>query len=212
MDDPIEIPQISATGQQIAARIKYPLSSEPRTGALLRALAASKPGGRILEVGCGLGVGSGWLLDGMDESARLICLEVHEKVAQICRRVLSSDSRAEVITADATTWLDNYSGPPFDMVFVDTTEAKFERRDVLFAHLAAGALFVADDLLPGDTWTPEHPARVERFRKEILAEPDLVPTLVDWASGIFVAAYREKWRDPREGSGRNGGEKRDGNT
>lgn len=196
MDDlPIEIPHISDIGQQIAERIEFPMSSEPRTGALLRSLAASKPGGRILEVGCGLGVGSGWLLAGMDDKARLTCLEVHAKIAEICRRVLRSDSRAEVITTNATTWLENYSGPPFDLVFVDTTEAKFERRDVLFAHMRQGALLVADDLLPGETWTPEHPARVERFRKEILTEPDLVPTLIDWASGVFVAAYRQKWRE-----------------
>lgn len=193
-DLPIEVPPISAKAQAIADRGQWRLSSDAHTGALLRTLAASKPGGRILEVGCGLGVASGWLLAGMDENASLICLDIHERVAEICKRMLAVDNRAEVITTNATTWLEEYSGPPFDMVFLDTTEAKFERRDVLFDHMANGALLVADDLLPGETWTPEHPARVERFRKEILTEPDLVPTLIDWASGLFVATYRKGWR------------------
>ncbi|MEO3818595.1 class I SAM-dependent methyltransferase [Plantactinospora sp. B24E8] len=191
-DLPIDIPPLAAKAQAIADRGQWRLSSEPRTGALLRTLAASKPGGRILEVGAGLGVGSAWLLAGMDPDARLIGLEVHAKVAGICRDVLAADPRAEIITTNATTWLEEYDGPPFDLVFVDTTEAKFHRRDVVFKNLADGALFVADDLLPNDTWTADHPARVERFRKEILTEPDLVVTMLDWASGLVVGTYRKR--------------------
>ncbi|WP_449060980.1 O-methyltransferase [Planomonospora algeriensis] len=189
-DFPVDVPPLVVKAQAIADRGSWRLSSEPRTGALLRTLAASKPGGRILEVGSGLGVGSGWLLAGMDQNARLIGLEIHEKVARISRDVLAADPRVEIIHADATEWLENYSGPPFDMVFVDTTITKFEKRETLYRHLADGALFVADDLLPGDTWTEDHPARVERFRKEIVAEPGLTATLIDWASGIVVATYR----------------------
>ncbi|GIH08212.1 hypothetical protein Rhe02_62790 [Rhizocola hellebori] len=190
-DFPIEIPPIAAKAQAIADRGQWKLSSEPRTGALLRTLAASKPGGRILEVGCGLGVGSGWILAGMDEDARLIGLEVHAKIANICRDLLAVDSRAEVITTDATKWLEEYTGPPFDMIFVDTTDAKFNRRDVLLAHMAPGALLIGDDLLPNDTWTEQHPERVDRFRNEIVTEPDLVVTLMDWASGLMVGTYRK---------------------
>lgn len=189
-DEPISIPPLVLKGEAIAERGQWRLSSEHRTGALLRTLAASKPGGLILEVGSGLGVGSSWLLDGMDPAARLIGLEVHAKVAGICRSLLAGDSRAEVITTDANEWLEVYAGPPFDLVFVDTTSTKFHRRDLLFPHMANGALLIADDLLPGDTWTADHPARVEKFRSEIMMEPNLVPTLIDWASGIVVAAYR----------------------
>jgi predicted O-methyltransferase YrrM len=190
-DFPLDIPPLVAKAQAIADKGQWRLSSEPRTGALLRTLAASKPGGRILEVGSGLGVGSGWLLAGMDDDARLTGLEVHAKVAGICRELLAVDSRAEIITTDATKWLADYAGPPFDLIFVDTTEAKFNRRDLLFPHMADGALLVSDDLLPGDTWTPDHPARVDRFRSEIVTEPDLVVTLIDWASGLMVAAHRK---------------------
>jgi predicted O-methyltransferase YrrM len=191
-DEPIDIPPLVVRAQAFADRGRFRLSSEPRTGALLRTLAASKPGGRILEVGAGLGVGSAWLLAGMDAAARLTSLEVHVRIAGFCRDILATDPRVEVITTNATTWLEEYHGPPFDLVFVDTTEAKFHRRDVLFAHLADGALVVADDLLPNDTWTPDHPARVDRFRKEILAEPDLTATLLDWASGLVVATHRKR--------------------
>jgi predicted O-methyltransferase YrrM len=189
-DLPLTIPPLAAKAQAIADRGQFKMSSEPRVGALLRTLAASKPGGNILEVGAGVGVGSAWLLDGMDANARLTSLEVHERVGGVCRQILAPDPRAQVVITDATEWLTSYSGPLFDFVFVDTTITKFERRDTLFAHLADGALFVADDLLPQDSWNDEHPPRVERFRKEILEEPNLVPTLVDWASGLVIATFR----------------------
>jgi predicted O-methyltransferase YrrM len=189
-DDPIDVPPVVTKAEAVARRGQFRLSSDHRTGALLRTLAASKPGGRILEVGSGLGVGSAWLLAGMDEEARLITLEVHVKIAGICREHLAGDSRVEVITTDANEWLENYTGPPFDLVFADTTTTKFFRRDLLFANMADGALLIADDLLPGDTWTDDHPARVERFRHEIMTESSLVPTLIDWASGLVVAAFR----------------------
>lgn len=186
-----EIPELSAKAHRIADRAGYELSSTPGTGALLRTLAAAKPGGRILEVGAGVGVGAGWLLDGMDEASRLVTIEKHPKIANVCRTILAGDPRAEVVTGDAVEWLDAYEGPDFDLVFVDTTVAKFERRDAVFAHMAPGSLFIADDLLPQPKWTEQHAPRVERFRREILEEPCLVPTLIDWSSGIVVAAYRK---------------------
>lgn len=189
-DEPIDVPPLAAKTEAIAEKGQFYLSSEHRTGALLRTLAASKPGGRILEVGSGLGVGAAWLLDGMNEDARLITLERHAKFAELCQKFLAGDPRVEVVTTDANEWLASYSGPPFDLVFVDTTTTKFERRDLLFPHMSEGALFIADDLLPGPTWTEDHPVRVERFRSEIMREPQLVPTLMDWASGVVIASFR----------------------
>lgn len=88
------------------------------------------------------------------------------------------------------TWLASYAGPPFDLVFVDTTTAKFERRDLLFAHMKDGALLIADDLLPQEKWTGRHGPRVASFRRDIMQEADLLATLVDWASGLLVATFR----------------------
>jgi len=189
-DAPVELPPLVVQTQTVSEKGKFNMSSEPRTGRLLRTLAATKPGGRLLELGAGVGVGSAWLLAGMDAAARLITVEVHERTAIVCRSLLAEDPRVEVVTADAIEWLEGYSGPAFDLVFADTTTAKFERRDLVFRHMANGALFVADDLLPQPKWVATHPARVERFRREILAEPNLFPTLIDWASGLLVAAYR----------------------
>src|SRR5436853_611551 len=43
-----------------AETLGFRLSCEPLTGSLLRTLAASKPGGTLLELGTGVGVGTDW--------------------------------------------------------------------------------------------------------------------------------------------------------
>ena len=45
-----------------AAALGFDMSSDPKVGALLATLAASKPRGRSLELGTGAGVGAAWLL------------------------------------------------------------------------------------------------------------------------------------------------------
>ena len=190
MSSALDTPVQAIRALRVAKKAGFLLSSDDHTGSLIRTLAAAKPGGRLLEVGTGVGVGAAYLLAGMDAAARLITLERGPALANAARTLLAGDDRVAVITADAVEWLTAYHGPPFDLVFVDTTVAKFQRRDLLYRHMAPGALFIADDLLPQEKWTEAHGPRVERFRREILAEPGLVPTLIDWGSGLVVAAYR----------------------
>jgi len=49
------------------AAVGFTMISEHKTGALLRALAASKPGGAFLELGTGTGASTAWILDGMSK-------------------------------------------------------------------------------------------------------------------------------------------------
>ncbi len=82
----------------------YHMPSEPRTGALLRVLAASKPGGRLLELGTGTGLCTAWLLDGMDADSRLISVDIDPHVQAVARTFLGSDERLEIVTADAAVF------------------------------------------------------------------------------------------------------------
>src|SRR5213596_2548841 len=66
-----DLPSTLDTIRQETERVGFTLGSEPKTGALLRALAASKPGGQFLELGTGTGVGTAWLLSGMDAGSHL---------------------------------------------------------------------------------------------------------------------------------------------
>ncbi len=64
-----QIPSVLETIRQDSEKLGFTMASEPKTGSLLRAFAASKRGGRILELGTGTGVGTAWLLAGMDANS-----------------------------------------------------------------------------------------------------------------------------------------------
>src|SRR5512134_3758878 len=73
--------------------VGFAMASEPKVGALLAALAASKPGGRFLELGTGTGHGTAWLLAGMDGSSTLDTVDTDAQVTAIAQRYLASDRR-----------------------------------------------------------------------------------------------------------------------
>ena len=189
-DEPVDVPALVDRAQHRALEIGFAMTSDNRTGSLLRTLAASKPGGRLLEIGTGLGAGAAWLLAGMDDAARLTTIEADPDLAGNARQLLADDHRATVLTADAAEWLASYTDEPFDLVFVDWRTGKFEHRALLLGHLVGGALYVGDDLSPQLTWPDDHAAKVDRFLAEIIEEPALAVTPMDWSSGLVVAARR----------------------
>ncbi|WP_306355819.1 O-methyltransferase [Nocardia sp. CC213A] len=179
-----------AQAQRAAKAAEFAMSCTDRTGAMLRALAASKPGGRLLELGTGTGVGTAWLLAGMDPDARLITVEADPVRCAVARGVIMGDRRVSLHCGDAAEWLTTVAGAPFDLVFVDCRPGKFSHRAELFARLAPGALYVVDDLLPQPTWPEDHQQRVDRFLTEIHAEPALVCTAMHWNSGLLLGARK----------------------
>ena len=88
---PAALPALEAR----AAELGFDMSSDPMVGALLAALAASKPAGRMLELGTGAGVGAAWLLHGMDASASLLSIDTDEAVLTVARETLEADPRVQ---------------------------------------------------------------------------------------------------------------------
>src|SRR5689334_8083120 len=84
----------------------FGMASEVKTGALLRALAASKPAGRMLELGTGTGVGTAWLLAGMDAASRLDSVDNDPAAQGIAKRHLGHDPRVTFRLADAGPFLE----------------------------------------------------------------------------------------------------------
>ena len=74
--------------------------SKQEVGALLRVMAASKPGGLLLELGTGTGVGTCWLLDGMDSEARITTVDIDPIVQTVARSTLGSDPRVTFLNED----------------------------------------------------------------------------------------------------------------
>lgn len=187
-DSPKNVPPGLSDLENEAQGIGFVMGCEPRTGSLLATLAASKPGGYIVELGTGAGAGTAWLLHGMDRDARLVTVDTNTRYQDVARRHLGRDPRVRFTTMDADAWLDWYEGPLIDLAFVDCRPGKFQRLDDLLALMRPGALYIGDDLLPQPTWPPDHQTRVDTFLQALPDVPRLRATAMAWASGLVVGA------------------------
>src|SRR5215471_16039565 len=94
-------PQLAFLQERTRA-IGFNMACENTAGALLRALAASKRGRRMLELGTGTGVGTAWLLDGMDPTSRLITVDINAGYQQVAREAFAGDKRLKIVNSDAS--------------------------------------------------------------------------------------------------------------
>ncbi len=166
----------------------FGMASEPRVGALLAVLAASKPGGRILELGTGTGHGTAWLLAGMDPSAHLDTVDADPAAVAIARRHLGGDARVTFHVVDGADFLGGASPGSFDLIFADAWPGKFSHLDAALGLLRTGGLYVVDDLLPQPNWPEGHGGKVEPLLDRLDSDHGLVTARLAWASGLMVVA------------------------
>jgi predicted O-methyltransferase YrrM len=175
-----------------ATTLGFTMSSDLLTGSLLRALVASKPAGEILELGTGVGMGTAWLLAGMDAAARLTTVDRNEETTTIARRFLSSDPRVTFQLMDGIAFIDSCHEQQrtFDLIFADTYPGKFEALAETLALLKKGGLYVIDDLNPQPGWGADHLPKVEYLLSVLESREDLYITKLNWSVGLLVAVKR----------------------
>jgi predicted O-methyltransferase YrrM len=165
--------------------IDFNMASDMQTGSLLKTLAASKPSGRILELGTGTGLATSWIVDGMDRESRLITVENNELLIDIARRALN-DTRVEFVLADGYEWIQHYSGEKFDLVFADAMPGKYELFEETIGLVRPGGFYMIDDMLPQSNWPEGHANKVERFIEELEKRSDIILTKLNWSTGIII--------------------------
>jgi predicted O-methyltransferase YrrM len=111
--------------QARTAALGFDMPSETNTGALLRLLAASKPGGRMLELGTGTGLATAWLLDGLGAGASLVSVDVDAVVQDVAREHLR-DERLRFLLADGLDYVREQAPESFDLIFADAWPGKYE--------------------------------------------------------------------------------------
>ena len=116
----------------------FGMASEPKVGAFLAALAASKPGGRVLELGTGTGHGTAWLLSGMDAAATLDTVDNDAAVVAVARRHLANDRRVTFHVVDGAEFLEQSSPGGYDLIYADAWPGKFSHLDAALALLKRG--------------------------------------------------------------------------
>jgi predicted O-methyltransferase YrrM len=149
----VAVPPMVSAATSLAERMGFGSdggvsSCLPGIGAFLAVLAASRPGGRIAEIGTGFGVGAAWLLSGMDSLARLVTVETDENRASAARDVLRADERVTVIT---DRWQDCLPGlSPFELVFVDGGYVEHLEEDPRITDMVVDLVSVGGQLLLDD--------------------------------------------------------------
>ena len=175
---------------EATARLGFDMPSEPRTGAFLKMLATSKPGGRMLELGTGTGLATAWLLAGMDADARLTSVDVSDELQAVARAELGGDPRVDFVIEDGAAFLARLAPASFDLIFADAMPGKYEALDTALALLKPGGLWIGDDMLPQANWPEGHEARVAGLLEALAARADLAVVEMAWASGLVVAVRR----------------------
>ncbi|WP_282203205.1 O-methyltransferase [Kitasatospora fiedleri] len=183
-------PAVLAAIARGCAALGFEMSCDPVTGRLLRTLAAARPGGRLLELGTGAGVGTSWLLSGMDPGATLLSVELDAAVAAVAAEHLAADPRLELVVGDGAELIDALPPGGFDLVFADTWPGKFHHLDQALELLAPGGLYLVDDLLPQPTWPADHAAAVDALVERLTHDPRLHAAPLDCASGLLLATRR----------------------
>jgi predicted O-methyltransferase YrrM len=166
------------------------MASEPRAGALLRSLAASKPASRLLELGTGTGIATAWLLSGMDRDSTLITVDTDPRVQAVAREYLGSDPRLTLITEDGASFLRRQPPASFDLVFADAMPGKYEALDEALAVVKSGGFYIIDDMLPQPNWPDGHAAKVPVLLDRLASDNRFVIAPMSWASGVVVVVRR----------------------
>jgi predicted O-methyltransferase YrrM len=171
-------------------RSGFTMASDVLTCSLLRTLAASKPGGKFLELGTGTGLSTSWILDGMDERSTLTSIDNDPKFLEIAQSYLGNDERLKLTCADGGEWVDANKDQKYDFIFADTWHGKYLLLNEVLAMVTKGGLYIVDDMLPQPNWPNGHREKVSNLINQLDKRADLMLTKQVWATGIIVVVKK----------------------
>jgi len=171
-------------------QMRFSMASEPKTGMLLRTLAATKRAGTFLELGTGTGLATAWILDGMDQDSTLTSIDNDERCITVARENLGNDVRLKLICADCETRIPDLPAASFDFIFADAWPGKYRLLEETLELLKPGGVYIIDDMLPQPNWPEGHEKHVVQLISELERREDFHFVRLSWASGIIVATKR----------------------
>ncbi len=157
-----DIPRQYKKIAKASKKLEFNMASDLYTGSLLKTLVASKPSGRILELGTGSGLSTSWILSGMSKTAKLTTVDNNDVLLDIAKVALA-DSRIKFVLADGYEWIKNYKGEKFDLIFADAIPGKYDLFGETLALLKVGGFYIIDDMKPQSNWPAGHSARVKKL-------------------------------------------------
>ena len=185
-----ELPENVLAAYERAARTGFRLACEVEVGRLLAALAAAVPGGgRVLEIGTGVGVGLAWLVHGLGarRDMEVVTVELDDAVRQTA------------LAARWPPWVRFESGDgaevvgrlgQFDLIFADAPGGKIFKLRRTVAALRAGGVIVVDDMDLARHADEQLRSALVVVRHRLLENAELVCAELGFSSGVIVAVKR----------------------
>lgn len=185
-----DFPKVYSALEKLAEEIHFSMPSDPYIGTLLKTLITSKPNANILELGTGIGLSLSWMITGMDDSSKLTTLDNDPKLIKSIQEYFKNEERVTIINTDGATWIKNYTGQKFDLIFADTWPGKFYELEETLALVKPNGFYVIDDMITQSNWPVGHQQKVDQLIKTLENRRDFNLTKMNWASGIIIATKK----------------------
>lgn len=189
-DEVHDLPKGFVDIQVVSQSIGFSMPSDLQTGALLKTLAGSKPGAKVLEIGTGTGLATAWLLAGMDADSSLLSIDNETLYQSVAEQILGDDPRLELVCTDAAKWLEENEEQQFDLIFADAWPGKYANLNAALNSLATSGLYVIDDMLPQPNWPERHGDNVDKLVADLESRADLQIVKMAWSTGILIATKK----------------------
>lgn len=184
------LPELVRDATDLAHAHAFLLASTPETGAFLAAMAATVPlDGRILELGTGIGIGTGWLVHGLGDrqDVQIRSVDVHAGFVELA----ASLSWPSYVTLDVQDGHDALRvAQTYDLIFADAPAGKWSALDDTVAALTPTGRLVVDDMTPERFQDTLHERKTSEVREALLGHPDLVVVEIGWSTGLMLCVRR----------------------
>ncbi|WP_282050365.1 O-methyltransferase [Maribacter aquivivus] len=185
-----DIPKIHTEITRKSEEIGFTMPSDLYVGSFLKTLIASKPNGRFLEIGTGIGLSLSWMIEGMDADSKLISVDNDPALISIASSYFGDDDKVEVICKDGTDWIKEYSGAKFDLIFADAWPGKYSEIDEVLDLLQVGGFYIIDDMTKQPNWPEGHEDNVIALTAYLEQREDLQLTKMNWSTGLIMAVKK----------------------
>lgn len=186
---------VRATGET-----RHPgMQVSPYEAHLLAWLVTISGAKRILEIGTFMGYSTCWMASVLPKDGALISLENNPEHAHIAAQHCTQHNHITIIETDALEWIKDYSGAPFDLLFLDAEKRYYpDYLDAALPHLSTYAWVVADNSLLWGAVSGEDPSAasqeavsaMRRFNALLADKTKFDGVLLTTAEGLSVARRR----------------------
>ncbi|CAD6556838.1 tRNA 5-hydroxyuridine methyltransferase [Paraburkholderia kirstenboschensis] len=181
------VPPAVAGAKRRAKDQRFTKSCDDNVGRLLAVLAAAVPvGGRILEIGTGVGVGLGWIISGLGgrNDVDVVSIEGDRRLSNAASG-WQWPAGVHILTADAAEAVATIG--TFDLIFADAAPIKYGNIESVLKTMRPSAVLIIDDLYSGPSTSEQQRAEKNALRHLLSNSGELQVVELEWASGVILA-------------------------